>query len=120
VLIDHVQPREVTIDRDACPPFAPKAVGALLTLTWHVSEDGAVSDVLVLLQTHDEAREAGSERDHKTVHSAMHQFTPHPHLHVPCQVRKSLLFFEIVIAGAGAIVDVFGEPRARAALGPEE
>jgi hypothetical protein len=49
VLIDHVQSRDVAMVSDPCPPLAVNDDGALLTLTWHLSELGAVSDVLVLL-----------------------------------------------------------------------
>jgi hypothetical protein len=56
VLIDHVQSRDVAIVSDPCPPLAPNDAGALLTLTWHLSEDGAVSDVVVWL--HAAARHA--------------------------------------------------------------
>jgi hypothetical protein len=50
VLIDHVQSRDVAIVSDPCPPDAENDVGTLLTLTWHLSAVGAVSDVVVLLQ----------------------------------------------------------------------
>jgi len=49
VLIDHVQSRAVVIVTDPWPPDAENDVGALLTLTWHLSTVGAVSDVVVLL-----------------------------------------------------------------------
>jgi hypothetical protein len=49
VAIDHVQSRAVAMVSDPCPPVAVKEVGELLTLTWHLSEVGAVSDVVVLL-----------------------------------------------------------------------
>jgi hypothetical protein len=49
VLIDHVQSRDVAIVSDPFPPAAVNDVGALLTLIWHLSAVGAVSDVVVLL-----------------------------------------------------------------------
>jgi hypothetical protein len=48
-VIDHVQSRDVAIVSDPCPPFAANDDGALLTLTWHLFEEGAVIDVVVLL-----------------------------------------------------------------------
>jgi hypothetical protein len=50
VLIDHVQSRDVAIVSDPFPPAAVNPVVELLTLTWHLSAVGAVSDVVVLLQ----------------------------------------------------------------------
>jgi hypothetical protein len=51
-----VQSRAVAIVSDPCPPDAENDAGALLTLTWHLSALGAVSDVVVLLH----AREAAA------------------------------------------------------------
>lgn len=50
VLIDHVQSREVATVSDPWPPLAVNDVGALLTLTWHLSAVGDVIEVVVLLQ----------------------------------------------------------------------
>jgi hypothetical protein len=50
LVIDHVQSREVATVSDPWPPLAANDVGALLTLTWHLSAVGDVSEVLVLLQ----------------------------------------------------------------------
>lgn len=49
VLIDHVQSRDVAIVSDPFPPAAVNDVAVLLTVTWHLSAVGAVSDVVVLL-----------------------------------------------------------------------
>jgi hypothetical protein len=49
VPIDQVQSRAVVIVSDPSPPVGPNDEGALLTLTWHFSDVGAVNDVLVLL-----------------------------------------------------------------------
>src|SRR4051794_6802941 len=47
---DHVQSRAVVIASDPWPPAAANADGALLTLTWHLSPVGALSEVCVELQ----------------------------------------------------------------------
>lgn len=56
VAIDHVQSRDVAMVSDPCPPLDVNDVVELLTLTWHLSDVGAVSDVVVLL--HAVARQA--------------------------------------------------------------
>ena len=56
LLTDHVQSRDVAIVSDPCPPLAANDEGVLVAVSWHLSEDGAVSDVLVLL--HAAARQA--------------------------------------------------------------
>jgi hypothetical protein len=43
---------------DPWPPDAANDEGVLLTLTWHLSAVGAVSDVLVLLHARDTAAQA--------------------------------------------------------------
>jgi hypothetical protein len=50
VLTDHVQSRDVAMVSEPWPPLAVKDVGELLTLTWHLSAVGDVSEVVVLLQ----------------------------------------------------------------------
>ena len=57
-LIDHVQSREVAMASDPWPPDAANDEGALLTLTWHLSAVGAVSDVDVLLHAREMAAPA--------------------------------------------------------------
>ena len=63
VATDHVQSREVAIVSDPCPPVAVNAEGALLTLTWHLSEEGAVIEVVVLLHAAP-AHDAATARAH--------------------------------------------------------
>jgi hypothetical protein len=58
VLIDHVQSRDVAIASDPWPPAAAKDDGEVLTLTWHLSAVGDVSDVVVLLQANETAAPA--------------------------------------------------------------
>ena len=50
LVIDQVQSRDVATVSDPWPPLAANDVGALLTLTWHLSALGEVSEVVVLLQ----------------------------------------------------------------------
>jgi hypothetical protein len=47
--MDHVQSRAVVIAREPWPPPAANADGELLALTWHLSAEGALSDVWVEL-----------------------------------------------------------------------
>jgi hypothetical protein len=49
VLIDQVQSRDVEMVSEPWPPLGPNDAGALVATTWHLSDVGAVSDVLVLL-----------------------------------------------------------------------
>ena len=48
--IDHVQSRAAVIVTVPLPPVAPNDEGAMLTPTWHLSDEGDVTDVWVEVQ----------------------------------------------------------------------